>query len=88
MVNERCVEMADGRNIEPVEPDDRIGTGIAVVVPMIGRRQDEVAVVHRRTLAVDRSISARAGFQYQAHRRLAVPVSGSDLAGMTNWIPA
>jgi hypothetical protein len=48
------VKRADERDVEPVEPDDRLIARVAVVVEGPPGRDDEVAGVHRDALAVDR----------------------------------
>ena len=48
-------------------------------MPSPGRRDDEVALVHDCTLAIDGSIGA-VTFQHEAQRALGVPVGGRDLA--------
>ena len=52
---------------------------VPVVVPRHRRRDDEVAVVHRRPLAVDGRVRAVA-LEHEAEGALRVPMRGSDLA--------
>src|SRR5206468_3850009 len=48
----------DELDVEPVEPDHRLGCLVAVVVPGPGRGYDKIARLHQRALAVDRGIGA------------------------------
>ena len=79
MLGERRVEELDDRDVEPVEPEHRLVGLVAVVVPGHRRRDDEVAVVHRRAFAVDGGVGAVA-LEDEAQRALAVPMCGRDLA--------
>ena len=79
LLGEAGVEEADQRNVEAVEPDDRIGAVVAVVVEGPRRRDDEVAVAHRRPLAVDRGVRAFA-VENETQRRLGVAMRRRDLA--------
>ena len=58
MLGKRRVEELDDRDVEPVEPEHRLVGLVAVVVPRHRRRDDEVAVVHRRAFAVDGGVGA------------------------------
>ena len=80
LLGEAGVEEAHQRDVEPVEPDDRIVAVVAVVVEGPRRRDDEVAVAHRRALAVDRRVGAFA-VEHEAQRRLRVAMRRRDLAG-------
>ena len=80
MFRKRGVEKLHDGNIEPVEPEDRLVALIAVIVLGPWRRDDEVALVHDRALAVDGRIGAGA-LQHETKRALRVPVRGRGLAG-------
>ena len=41
------------RHVERIEPDDRAAALVNVLVPGPGRREDQVALLHRTGLAVD-----------------------------------
>ena len=79
-LHEARVEERDDRDVEAVEPHHRLIARVAVVVPRPGRRDDEVAGMHRDALAVDRGIRAGA-FDHEAQRRLRVAVARRDFAG-------
>ena len=79
VLGERGVEELDDRDVEAVEPEHRLVGLVAVVVPRHRRRDDEVAVVHRRPLAVHGRVRAVA-FEHEAQGALRVPVCGRDLA--------
>ena len=66
------------RDVEPVEPEHRLVGVVAVVVPGHVGRDDEVAGVHERALAVDGGVRALA-LQHEAQRRLRVAVRGRHL---------
>ena len=53
---------------------------VAVIVPRHRRRDDEVAVVHRRALAVHRRVRP-AAFEHETQRALRVTVGRCDFAG-------
>ncbi len=72
-LGERGIEQAHDRNIEPVHPHHRPVALVAVVVPGPRRRDDEVARLHDRPLAIDGRVGART-LDHEAQRRLAVPV--------------
>src|SRR5690606_32095644 len=78
-LEERGVEELGHRDVEPVEPDHGAIGRVAVVVPGARRRDDEIALLHRRALAVDAGIGART-VDHEAQRRLAVSMGGRDLA--------
>jgi hypothetical protein len=61
--------------------------GLPVVVPCARRRDDEVARMHRRALAVDRRIRAFA-FDDEAQRGLRMAMRGRDLARQDELQPA
>ena len=90
VLGEGRTEQADDRDVQSVQPDDRLGGAVhafvAVVVPGPGRRDDEVARVHRGALAVDRGVGA-AAVQDEAKRRLGVPVARCHLAGQDQLQP-
>ena len=79
LLGEAGVEEAHQRDVEAVEPDHRLVAVVAVVVEGPRRRDDEVAVAHRRALAVDGRVGALA-VEHQAQRRLAVAVRRRHLA--------
>ena len=79
VLRERRVEELHDRDVQPVEPEHRLVRLVPVVVPRHRRRDDEVAVVHRRPLAIDGRMRAVA-FEHEAQRALRVPVRGSDFA--------
>jgi hypothetical protein len=80
---EACVEEANHRNIQAVEPDDRFAAAVnavvAVIVPGPARGNDEVARHHGCAFTVDCRISATA-MDDEAQRRLHVAVGRRDLA--------
>ena len=80
LLGEAGVEEAHHRDVQAVEPDDRIAAVVAVVVVRPRRRDDEVAEAHRRPLAVDGRVRAFA-VEDEAKRRLRVPVRGRHFAG-------
>mgnify|MGYP003344159596 CR=1 FL=1 len=74
------VEEADHRNVESIEPDDwpiRLG---AMIVPCPTWSQNEIPGMHRRPLAVDRSVGARS-LNDESKRTLSVTMRRSDLSG-------
>ena len=79
-LGESGIEKRDDRDIESIEPDDRHVAGISMIVKRPRRRDDEIAGMHRRALAVDGRIRAVA-FDDKAQRRLAVPMARRDLTG-------
>ena len=79
LLGEAGVEEAHQRDVEAVEPDHRLAAVVAVVVEGPRRGDDEVAVAHRRALAVDRGVGAFA-VEHQAQRRLGVAVRRRHLA--------
>jgi hypothetical protein len=85
-LHEAGIEERHHWNIEPVQPHDRIGSRIAVVVPGPRGRDDEIARVHRHALAIHRGVRARA-FDDEAQRGLRMPVARRDLAGQDQLQP-
>src|ERR1700751_3762444 len=79
MLSERCIEHLDDRNVEPIEPKNRVAAGIAVIVPGPRRRNDEVALMHDRALTIDGRVGAFA-LENETKRGLGVTVSRRDLA--------
>jgi hypothetical protein len=73
-------EKAQQRDVQTVEPDDRLLAEVAVVVPSPGGRDDEVAAAHRRALAIDRRVRALA-VEHEAQRGLGVAVRRGHFAG-------
>ncbi|KWF32772.1 hypothetical protein WL86_29905 [Burkholderia diffusa] len=77
------IEFVDERNIEAIQPYDRLspfgGRRISVVVPRPRRSDDEVARLHGRAFTIDRSPCAFA-FYDEAQRRLRMTMTGGDLA--------
>ena len=67
------------RHVERIEPDDRVGALMHVLVPGPGRREDQIALVHPTRLAVDDGGRARA-FQHEAQRVHGVTVRARLLA--------
>ena len=76
---EGAAEEGGERDVQPVEPDHRRGRLVAVVVPGPARRDDEIARLHGRLLALDRGVGA-AAFDDEAQRALGVAVRRSHLA--------
>ena len=66
--------------VDHVHPDHRRPALVAVVMPVVGRRQDEIARLHGELLALDGRIGARA-LQDHADRGGYVLVVGRALAG-------
>jgi len=59
--------------VEDVHPNDRLGARVAVVVPRHARRHDQVAWLHRASLAVDRRVGALAT-QHEPNRAWRMPM--------------
>ena len=78
-LEEPGVEQAHHRDVEPVQPHRRRVAHVAMVVIGPRRREDEVARVHRRALAVHGGVGA-GRFQHEPDRRLRVPMAMRDLA--------
>ncbi|MNS99432.1 hypothetical protein D3C72_1338340 [compost metagenome] len=78
-LSEAGVEVTDGRDVQPVQPDHRRLGRVAVVVPLAARRQHQVEGLHHRLLAVHRGIGA-AALHDEAQGALGMAVSGRDLA--------
>ena len=76
---ERGVKELHHRNIEPVEPEHRLGSFVGMVMPGHRRRNDKIAGLHRGALAIDSGIGALA-LKDKTQRRLAVPVRWRDVA--------
>ena len=55
------------RHVERIQPDDARLAGMGVFMPSASRRQDQIALVHRTDLAVDRG-RAVAAFQHEPQR--------------------
>jgi hypothetical protein len=79
VLGERSIEELDDRNVQPVEPEHRLIRLVPVVVPRHRRRDDEVAVVHPRPLAVHGRGCAVA-LEYEAERALGVAMGRCDFA--------
>ena len=73
------VHSPHSRNIETIQPDNRVGRWIAMIVPAPVGRENQVERMHRRPLTIDGGVGA-AAFHDKAQRRLAVAVTGSNLA--------
>ena len=73
MLDEGRIQHLDDRYVEAVEPEHRLVGVVAVVVPGHVGRDDEVARMHGRALAVDAGMRALA-FQDEAQRRLRMAV--------------
>ena len=86
MFGEAGVEHVDDRNIQAVQPDDRLVARVAVVVVGPRRRQNEVARVHRRPLAIDGGVGALT-LDDQPKRGGGVAVGAGDFAGQDELQP-
>ena len=67
MLGEARIEHVDDRDVETVHPHDRRVARVAVIVIGPRGRQDEIARVHGRALAVNRGVRALA-FDHEAKR--------------------
>src|SRR5690348_9998469 len=79
MLGEARIEMIDGWDVEPIQPDHRLITRVTVVVIGPRGRQYEVAGMHGGALAIDSGVGAFA-FDDEAQRGGGVPVAGGDFA--------
>src|SRR5580693_905230 len=80
MLGKTAVVEIDDRNIQPVEPDHRRFSWIAMVVKSPGRRENEIARVHGYSLAIHRGVSALA-FDDETQRARRVAMAAGKFAG-------
>ena len=78
-LGEGGIEELHHGDVEAVEPEHRLIGLVGMIVPGHRRRDDEIAGLHRGLLAVDGGEGALA-LEYEAQRRLAVPVGRRDFA--------
>ena len=72
-LGEAGVQELDELDVEPVEPDHRLGAVVAVIVPGPGWGDHEIARLHRRALAIDSGVGATS-FDNEAQGRLRMAV--------------